>query len=110
MLASILSKMYEVSRLGFKDALESAGIAFDPELMVDSGYDREGGERGIDQLLSLARRPTAVFATNHLVAAGAMFGAQRRGLAVPDDLSVASFYDAPVAELLNPTVTRLVCA
>jgi DNA-binding LacI/PurR family transcriptional regulator len=92
---------------GYRDALAAAGIAFDSKLTVESGYDREGGENGISQVLSLAKRPTAIFATNHLVAAGAMLGAQRRGLKVPDDLSVASFYDGPVAELLNPTVTAV---
>ena len=92
---------------GYRDALAAAGIQADPQLAVESGYDREGGESGIAQLLSLRARPTAIFATNHLVAAGAMYGAQRRGLHVPGDLSVASFYDGPVAELLNPTVTSV---
>lgn len=92
---------------GYKAALQDAGISFDPELTIDAGYDREGGEMGIHRLLALAQRPTAVFATNHLVAAGVLLGTQRTGLSVPEDLSIASFYDGPVAELLNPALTAV---
>ena len=56
---------------------------------------------------ALSVPPTAIFATNHLVAAGVMLGAQRSGLSVPNDLSIASFYDGPVAELLNPALTAI---
>ena len=70
-------------------------------------YDRAGGERTTDALLSLPRPPTAVFATNHLVAAGVIAAAGRRGVAVPAELSIGSFYDGPVAELLNPSLTAV---
>ena len=92
---------------GYKAALEEAGIAFDPGLVLEAGYDRAGGERVTEELLSLSRPPTAVFATNHLVAAGAMATAARRGVSVPAELSVGSFYDGPVAELLHPSLTAV---
>ncbi|AME23717.1 LacI family DNA-binding transcriptional regulator [Burkholderia sp. PAMC 26561] len=92
---------------GYKRALEELGVPFDGSLVVDAGYDRLGGEKAASKLLDLPQRPTAFFSTNQLVAAGAMHEAHRRGYAVPDDLSVASLYDGPVAELLNPTVTSV---
>lgn len=92
---------------GYRIALEEAAIAFDPALVSDAGYTREGGERAMEALLSLRRPPTAVFATNHLVAAGALVVAGRKGLAVPADLSIGSFYDGPVAELLHPSLTAV---
>jgi DNA-binding LacI/PurR family transcriptional regulator len=92
---------------GYRIALDDAGIAFDPALVGNCGYDREGGERATEALLSLPRPPTAVFATNHLVAAGALVVARRRGIAVPADLSIGSFYDGPVAELLYPSLTAV---
>lgn len=92
---------------GYRTALEEAGIAFDPALISNSGYTREGGERAIQALLSLRRPPTAVFATNNLVAAGALVAAGRRNLNVPTDLSIGSFYDGPVAELLHPSLTAV---
>lgn len=92
---------------GYQAALQDAGISFDPDLAIDAGYDREGGEIAVHRLLALPHRPTAVFATNHLVAAGVLLGTQRMGLSVPADLSIASFYDGPVAELLNPALTAV---
>ena len=50
---------------------------------------------------------SAIFATNHLVAAGALRVARQLGLDVPGALSVASFYDGPVADLLTPAVTSV---
>lgn len=92
---------------GYRTALGEANIWFDPVLVMDAGYDRDGGERAMEAMLSLSQPPTAVFATNHLVAAGAMAAAGRRGVAVPADLSIGSFYDGPVAELLNPMLTAI---
>ena len=92
---------------GYRTALEEAGIAFDPALVGDAGYTREGGERAMLALLSLRIPPSAVFATNNLVAAGALVAAGRRSLSVPTDLSIGSFYDGPVAELLHPSLTAV---
>ena len=92
---------------GYRIALEEAGITFDAALVGDAGYSREGGERAMEALFALRRPPTAVFATNHLVAAGALIVAGRRGVTVPTDLSIGSFYDGPVAELLHPSLTAV---
>jgi len=103
-----LNRFLGIRRVGgYKAALEAAGISYDAALTIDAGYAREGGQTGIEALLGLALPPTAVFATNNLVAAGVLLGAQRRGLNVPTDISVASFYDGPVSELLNPALTAV---
>jgi LacI family transcriptional regulator len=92
---------------GYRAGLQEAGITFDPALIGNAGYTREGGERAMEALLSLPRPPTAVFATNHLVAAGALVVAGRRAISVPSELSIGSFYDGPVAELLHPALTAV---
>jgi DNA-binding LacI/PurR family transcriptional regulator len=92
---------------GFKQGLAERGLRFDKRFVVNCGYDREGGEAGAHTVLTLADRPTAIFATNHLVAAGALRVARQLGLDVPGALSVASFYDGPVADLLTPAVTSV---
>jgi DNA-binding LacI/PurR family transcriptional regulator len=92
---------------GFKQGLAQCGLRFDKRFVVNCGYDREGGEAGAHAVLALIDRPTAVFATNHLVAAGVLRVARQRGLSVPGALSVASFYDGPVADLLTPAITSV---
>lgn len=92
---------------GYRRTLEECGLAYDKALVINSGYDREGGEAAAREVLALPDRPTAIFATNHLVAAGALRAAQDMALGVPDALSIASFYDGPVAELLTPPMTSV---
>ena len=46
-----------------------AGIKADPELIVESGYVEDGGDRAAERLLSRRDRPTAIFAVNDMAAA-----------------------------------------
>jgi LacI family transcriptional regulator len=65
---------------------------------------------GVDaahQLLSRRVRPTAVFAGNDDMALGVLAAAQRLGLAVPGDLSIAGFDDSPAASLVWPPLTTV---
>ena len=53
---------------GYRDALAEAGIPVDPELIRVGDYELEMSEVPARQLLTLADRPTAVFAANDLSA------------------------------------------
>lgn len=92
---------------GFTQALDEAGLALAPEMMIETGYEREDGEQAAAGLLDRPEPPTAIIATNHVVAAGVVIAARERGIAVPGGLSVASFYDTPLAELLTPSLTSV---
>jgi len=65
------------------------------------------GVEGAHQLLSRRVRPTAVFASNDDMALGVLAAAQRLGLAVPADLSIAGFDDSPAAGLVWPPLTTV---
>ena len=69
------------------------GILLDPELVVYSDWRIPRGTEAADQLLSLPDPPTAIFGFNDNVAIGALHAARKRGLSVPDDLSVVGFDD-----------------
>ncbi|ALM84079.1 LacI family DNA-binding transcriptional regulator [Bordetella sp. N] len=92
---------------GYADALAEAGLPWAPELVVEAGYYKHGGESGLRQLLALDDPPTAVLATNEIVAAGAMAVAHAEGIRIPKDMSLASFSDGMVAELLSPSLTAV---
>ncbi|MER3399282.1 MAG: LacI family transcriptional regulator [Chloroflexota bacterium] len=93
---------------GYQEGLLVAGLPFQPELVEECGYSWEGGVAGARRLLSRRPRPTAVFATNLLVAAGAMLVIREHGLQVPADISVVGFHDAPLAQVFNPPLTTVV--
>jgi LacI family transcriptional regulator len=59
------------------------------------------------QLLTRSPRPRAVFATNDMMAIGAMVAIRDAGLRVPDDIAVAGYDDITVARLLNPPLTTV---
>lgn len=75
-------------------------------------YTIEEGAAGFDVLWDriLAAgdaAPTAVLAASDYVAAGLMQAARRRGVVVPDDLSVVGFDDLDVARAITPRLTTI---
>ncbi|WP_048876656.1 LacI family DNA-binding transcriptional regulator [Saccharomonospora saliphila] len=90
---------------GYRAALEKAGVEPDPELTLHGAFGYPDGlEMGI-RLLDLDPRPTAVFAASDATALGVVEAARRRGLRVPDDLSVVGYDDTILATLATPALT-----
>jgi LacI family transcriptional regulator len=92
---------------GYRAGLGEAGIAFDPELVLDGGFKEITAEAPARQLLSLPERPTAVFASNDSSAIQTMRTAKELGLVVPDDLSVIGFDNVPESALTHPPLTTV---
>jgi LacI family transcriptional regulator len=86
-------------------ALAGAGISFEAERLVTCGHTLEDGFRAAEQLLDLEPRPTAIIGINDLIAFAALQAVQRRGLRVPDDVSVAGFDDITMSAFLSPPLT-----
>jgi DNA-binding LacI/PurR family transcriptional regulator len=89
---------------GWREALESAGIAAAPPMSGDWSV-RSGHVLGH----RLARDPdvTAVFAANDEMALGVMRAMFEAGRAVPRDVSVVGFDDVPFARYLTPPLTTI---
>ena len=94
-------------RCRYRSALERAGIGFDPELVRNGDFRHEGGFSRGGELLDLADPPSAIFAGSDQQAFGLYEAARRRGLRVPQDLSVVGFDDLPVARWVSPPLTTV---
>ena len=92
---------------GYRAALEAAGIAVDPRLIQQGDFHHESGFTGCGVLLDLPDPPTAVFVSSDTMALGAYEAARRRGLRVPDDLSVVGFDDLPEARWSSPPLSTI---
>lgn len=94
-------------RQGYQCALASANLACSEELVGQADSTPQSAMEAATELLSLERPPTALFCYNDITAVGALLAARKRGLRVPDDLSVIGFDDLPLASYLNPTLTTI---
>lgn len=88
---------------GFRDALETAGLPVDERLIASGDYTTETGAKGARQLLSLADRPTAIFASNDQAAMGVYQVAEELGFRIPQDLSVIGFDNIMESKYLRLT-------
>jgi LacI family transcriptional regulator len=92
---------------GYRSALERFGVPFDPALVCNGDFQHEGGFIRGGDLLSLPRRPTAIFAGSDQQAFGVYEAARQRGLRIPQDLSVVGLDDLPVARWVSPPLTTV---
>ena len=77
--------------MGYREALEKAGIAVDENLIATGDYTTETGVSGARQLLALEKPPSAIFASNDQMSMGVFQVTQELGLRIPEDLSVVGF-------------------
>jgi LacI family transcriptional regulator len=90
---------------GYRRALAEAGIEDDAELIATGDFSFEAGAAAAVQLLEHA--PTAIFAASDAMAAGVLAEAHRRGLRLPQDLSVCGFDDSSLASSVWPPLTTV---
>ncbi|HIY25239.1 MAG TPA: LacI family DNA-binding transcriptional regulator [Candidatus Brachybacterium merdigallinarum] len=92
---------------GYRKALEERGIAVDPDLIEESRNEPGVSDAGVAKLLERAR-PTAIVCFNDEMATGVYREAGRRGLSIPEDLSVVGFDNLElVATLVDPPLTTV---
>lgn len=94
-------------REGFLEACAEAGVKVKPGWVVQGDFTYRSGLLAAEQLLRGHERPTAIFASNDDMAAGAVAVAHRAGLDVPSDLSICGFDDTPLATTLWPELTTV---
>lgn len=93
---------------GWRRALASADIVFDPDLLAGPAWTAVSGRAAALRLLDLPDPPTAIFCFNDRVALGVYEAAAERGLRLPDDLSVIGFDNDDIAATLQPPLTTMV--
>lgn len=95
---------------GYKDALASHGIPFDPSLVAFAGTFSDMGAiyRATTDLIRRDRSFTAIFAIADLMAIAAIKALSDLGRRVPEDCSVVAIDGLELSEYTLPTLTTLV--
>jgi len=92
--------------LGYRQALEEAGIPFRPEYVVTGDHGRTEAREMAHYLLGLSEPPTAIVAASDVQALGVLEAAQEREVPVPQALSVIGYDDIEIAEYIHLTTIR----
>jgi LacI family transcriptional regulator len=94
-------------REGYLKALTDAGITPDPELIVIGDFAEPSGVLAVEMLMTRGRPFSAIFAANDQMAYGARLGLYRRGLRVPDDISIVGYDDQTPSAYMVPPLTTI---
>jgi DNA-binding LacI/PurR family transcriptional regulator len=97
--------MLEQRLLGYRDALEAAGLA--PMVFTGGTWTPASGEALVSAILDGCPRPTAIMCGNDLLALGAIRSVRRRGLRIPEDVAVTGFNNFDFAEFTDPPLTTV---
>lgn len=92
---------------GYRRAIEEAGIPFNETMVRAGNYRYDSGVEAMNYFLQLDVRPTAVFSATDEMAIGAIHAIQDAGLQVPDDISIISVNNAPIASMVRPQLTTV---
>ncbi|GBF10390.1 catabolite control protein A [Tepidibacillus sp. HK-1] len=92
---------------GYKAALEEANIPFDEQYVRVGDYHYESGLEAMNDFLSLAEKPTALFAASDEMAVAAIHAIQDNGLQVPQDIEVRGFDNIPISSMVRPLLSTV---
>jgi LacI family transcriptional regulator len=90
---------------GYRRALATADIAFDPALVVEGNWSASAGYEATVKLLALKNPPTAIFCQNDRMAIGCYEALKEAGLSIPRDMSVVGYDDEEISRHLHPRLT-----
>ncbi len=92
---------------GYREAIQQAGIRYDPALVLAGDFREESGLRAVDRLLDSRQKFSAIFAANDQMALGAALALYRRSIRVPDDVSLIGFDDLPASLYAIPPLSTV---
>ena len=92
---------------GYKQSLLDADIEPDPRLLVEGNLQQQSGVLAVEMLLGRGRVFSAIFAANDQMAFGARLALYRRGIRVPDEVSLVGFDNETSAAYMVPPLTTL---
>ncbi|MCP5028986.1 MAG: LacI family transcriptional regulator [Actinomycetia bacterium] len=93
-------------RFGYEQAMTAAGLA-DQIKVVEGNFTEISGVAAAEEVLRWNHRPTAVFAANDLMAAGALDTFEEAGWLVPDDLSIVGYDNTALAAMQHMSLSTI---
>lgn len=93
---------------GYRDALASAGMGYDPELVYETvGWGSEDGAEAVRRMILDGARCDGIFALNDRLAWGVLRGLRVSGIRCPGDVRVVGFDDVDESAYMVPSLTTV---
>jgi len=92
---------------GYRAALEGAGIAIDPLLILDGDGTTESGRQAAEHMFVRDVLPTAFLCVNDATALGVIIALNARRYDLPRQFSVMGFDDISFASFVTPSLTTM---
>lgn len=107
-LTGPLNKLQAQQRLsGFVQAMEESGLNINKQWIASGDFECEGGETAFNEIHSRGQLPTALFVSNDMMAMGVINCASKKGISVPNDLSIVGYDDIKMAKYITPSLTTI---
>ncbi len=92
---------------GYYQALMDAGIEPNQDLVIDGDYTEASGLMAVEMLFTRKHIFSAIFAANDQMAFGARLALYRRGIRIPEDISLIGFDDQSISAYMTPPLTTV---
>ncbi|MCR4689092.1 MAG: LacI family DNA-binding transcriptional regulator [Saccharofermentans sp.] len=95
-----------VDRLrGFRDCLEDHGIPFEQDKVLTGMFNMDNGYDNCKKLMSMKKRPDAIFCATDTIALGAVHYLNEHGIKIPDKVAVCGLGNGKTAGVIDPPLT-----
>jgi LacI family transcriptional regulator len=92
---------------GYRETLAAHGIPLDDSLIINGNYKYETGLQAAAKIHALSNKPTAVLASNDVMAIACMTGLKDLKYRIPEEMSMVGIDDIPFAQFVDPPLTTV---
>ncbi|MBD1566432.1 substrate-binding domain-containing protein [Vibrio sp. S12_S33] len=92
---------------GYKRAVLESGLEINPQWIVESDFECEGGYEAFNRMLENGPLPSSIFVSNDMMAMGVLNAAYEKGIRIPEDVSIMGYDDIHIARFMSPALTTV---
>jgi LacI family repressor for deo operon, udp, cdd, tsx, nupC, and nupG len=107
-ISGLQKNPHSIDRMkGYQQALAAANIEYDPKLIAEGDFSMWSGLNATEHFTRMSVLPTAIFCMNDEMAIGAIRGFRKKGLKLPEDISITGFDDLEISRYCEPSLTTV---
>ncbi len=92
---------------GYLQVLKQNKIKVDKDLIIHCDFNQAYAYEATKELLSMRKRPDAIFTISDRMAIGAMLAIKEKGLSMPKEIGLVGFNNEPITNLVTPAITSV---